>query len=106
MADARFPLVFDDVMIKQLKKAAKNNQVKQILTKMLDKIEETGPTAGELLDSKLFIYEIKSKHSPIRLYFKHNISSNEIYIFEYEMKTSEKEQQKTIDKIRKKASES
>ncbi len=105
MSAATFKLVFDDVMVKQLKKAAKNNQVKQILTKMLDKVEEIGPDAGKLLDSKLFIYEVKSKHPPIRLYFKHNLSTNEIYVFEYEAKTSEKEQQKTIDKIRIKASE-
>lgn len=105
MSTASFSLVFDDIMVKQLKKAAKNNHVKQILTKMLDKIEEAGPAAGKLLDSKLFIYEMKSHHPPIRLYFKHNISSNEIYVFEYEMKTSEKEQQKTIDKIRGKVSE-
>lgn len=105
MADAHYTLVFDNVMIKQLKKAAKNNQVKQILTKMLDKIEEAGHAAGKLLDSRLFIYETKSIHPPIRLYFKHNIATNEIYVFEYEMKTSEKEQQKTIDKIRKKVSE-
>ena len=105
MGDARFRLVFDDVMVKQLKKAAKNSSVKQILTKMLDKIEETGPAAGKLVDSKLFIYEIKSKHPPIRLYFKHNLATNELYVFEYEMKTSESKQQKTIDKIRGKSSE-
>lgn len=105
MSDARFPLVFDEVMVKQLKKAAKNGSVKRILSKMLDRIEETGTAAGRLVDSKLFIYEMKSHHPPIRLYFKHNISSNEIYVFEYEMKTSEKEQQKTIDKIRGKISE-
>ncbi len=93
-------------MVKQLRKAAKNNQIKQILTKMLDKVEESGPDAGKLLDSKLFIYEIKSMHPPIRLYFKHNLSTAEIYVFEFEMKTSEAEQQKTIDRIRKKASES
>ena len=105
MNNVMFKLVFDDIMVKQLKKAAKNNQVKQILTKMLDKIEEIGQSAGKLLDSKLFIYEVKSKHPLIRFYFKHNLSTNEIYVFEYEAKTSEKEQQKTIDKIREKASE-
>ena len=106
MDNSPFPLVFDEVMIKQLKKEARNNQVKQILTRMLDKIETLGPTAGKLLDARLHIYETRSKHPPIRLYFKHNLSTNEIYVFEFEMKTSGKEQQKTIDKIRKKASES
>ena len=100
-----YHLVFDEVMIKQLKKVAKNKSVKEILTKMLDKIEERGPNVGELLDSKLSIYEVKNKHPPIRLYFKHNVD-NEIYIFEFEMKTSKEKQQKTINKIRKKVLES
>lgn len=101
-----YKLIFDDVIIKQLKKIAKNNHVKNIITKMLDRLELLGPLAGKLLDSKLFIYEIKNKHPPIRLYFKHNENTNEIYVFEFEMKTSEKEQQRTIDKIKKKALES
>ena len=101
-----FNLVFDDIILKQLQKAAKNQAVKQILIKMLDKIEILGPNAGKLLDSKLFIYETKNKHPPIRLYFKYNLINNEIYIFEYEMKTSKKEQNKTLNRIRKKASES
>ena len=106
MTESRFHLVFDDVMVKQLRKAAKNNQIKQILTKMLDKLEEFGPDAGKLIDSKLFIYEMKSMHPPIRLYFKHNLSTDETYVFEFEMKTSKTEQQKTIDKIREKVLES
>ncbi len=88
-------------MIKQLQKAAKNKHIKQILIKMLDKIEERGPLAGKLLDSKLFIYEIKSKHPPIRLYFKHSFKTNEIYIFEYGIKTNEMKQKNTIENIRK-----
>ena len=52
------------------------------------------------------MYEMKIKHPPIRLYFKHRLDSNEIYVFEFEMKTSKSKQQKTIDKLRKKASES
>ena len=100
---ANFPLVFDDVMIKQLQRAAKNQQLKEILSTMLDELEEKGPQAGKLLDSHLFIYEIKNKHPPIRLYFKHQLQTNEIYVFEYEMKTSEDKQQRTIEKIRLKA---
>ena len=46
-----YTLVFDDVMIKQLKKVAKNNHIKEILIKMLDKLELSGPSTGELLDS-------------------------------------------------------
>ena len=99
-----YTLIFDDVMIKQLKKAAKNQHIKEILTKMLDKLEFSGPDAGELLDSQLSLYEIKIKHPPIRLYYKHNKSTNEIYVFEFEMKTSPEKQEATIKKLKQKAS--
>src|SRR3989338_10739501 len=100
--ETHFTLVFDDVMIKQLKKAAKNQHIKEILTKMLDKLELSGPNAGELLDPQLFLYEVKIKHPPIRLYFKHNRATNEIYVFEFEMKTSPEKQKATIIKLKKK----
>jgi len=96
----KYSLVFDEIIIKQLKKEAKNNNIKQILSKMFDKLEIVGPYAGELLDSKLFIYEVKNKHPPIRLYFKHKKETDEIYVFEFEMKTSEEKQQRTIEKIK------
>ena len=99
-----YNLVFDDVMVKQLKKAAKNQHIKEILTKMLDKLELSGPDAGELLDSQLSLYEVKIKHPPIRLYYKHNKSTNEIYVFEFEMKTSPEKQEATIKKLKQKAS--
>lgn len=103
--EKKYPLVFDEVMLKQLKKAAKSQQIKGILTTMLDKIELLGPLSGKLLDSQLFLYEIKTKHPPIRLYFKHIKSTNEIHVFEYELKTSGEKQQKTISKLRRKALE-
>src|SRR3989338_9087987 len=93
-------LVFDEVMAKQLKRAAKNQHIRSILSKMFDKLEIVGPLAGELLDSKLFIYELKNKHPPIRLYFKHNVQTNEIYVFEFEMKTSQETQSRTIAKLK------
>ncbi len=102
--ETRYTLVFDDVMVKQLKKAAKNQHIKEILTKILDKLELSGPDTGELLDSQLGIYEVKIKHPPIRLYFKHNKPTNEIYVFEFEMKTSPEKQKTTIIKIKRKAS--
>ncbi len=94
-----FELVFDKVILKQLKKAGKNKFLRNILSKILDRIEEIGPDAGKLIDSQLHIYEIKLKHPPIRLYYRHKFP-NEIYVFEYEMKTSEKKQKLTIEKIR------
>ena len=101
--EKHYALIFDEVMVTQLKKVAKNQHIKNILTKMLDKLENFGPNAGELLDSQLFIYEAKNKHPPIRLYFKHNKQTDEIYVFEFEMKTSPEKQQSTIRKIKQKA---
>ncbi|MDO8643109.1 MAG: hypothetical protein Q7R76_06045 [Candidatus Woesearchaeota archaeon] len=98
-----YTLVFDEVMKKQLVKAAKNQQLKEMLTAMFDEIEQKGPDAGVLVDSHLFIYEMKSKHPPVRLYFKHHLATNEMYVFEFEMKTSPKKQKKTINKLRFKA---
>lgn len=70
---------------------------------MLDKIEDLGPRAGNLLDSKINIYEVKSKRPPIRLYFKHVKNSDQIYVFEYELKTSTTKQRATIKKIKEKS---
>ena len=101
----RFTLVFDEVMVKQLKKVAKNQNIKHILTKFFDKLELLGPDAGNLLDPQLAMYEIKSKHPPVRLYYKHKKETDEIYVFEFEMKTSEEKQKKTIGKLRHKATD-
>ena len=98
-----FTLVFDDVIVRQLRKIAKNKPIKNILSKMFDRLEETGPQTGKLLDPHLLIYELKNMHPPIRLYFKHNVKTNEIYVFEFEIKTSQTKQAWTIDKIRKKS---
>src|SRR3989344_1423622 len=57
---ARYNLVFDEIILKQLKDLSKNKGLKEIISKILDKIEELGPNAGNLLDSKLHIYEMKN----------------------------------------------
>ncbi len=98
--EKEYVLVFDEVIIKQLQEAGKNNSIRSILKKMLDKLELIGPFAGKLLDPRIQLYEIKNKKPPLRLYFKHNKTTNEIYVFEFEMKTSEKKQKKTISKIK------
>ena len=95
-----YKLIFDEVMIKQLKKIGKKTDLKNIVSTMLDKIEALGPDAGDLLDSRLKIYEMKMMHPPLRLYYKIVESKKEAYVFEYEMKTSEGKQQRTIDYIR------
>jgi hypothetical protein len=99
----RYTLVFDEEIIKQLKKAGKDQKIREILSKMMNKIEMVGPSLAKLIDSQLYIYEMKTKHPPIRMYFKHKIETNEIYLFEYEMKTSEKKQKDTINRIKRKA---
>lgn len=66
---------------------------------MFDKIEEVGLNAGKLLDAQLHLYELKNKHPPLRLYFK-QINQEEILLFEYEIKTSEKKQNQTIAKLK------
>jgi len=95
-----YKLVFDAVIIKQLKKLAKDKPTKQTVSKMLDKIEELGPIAGKILDSQLHIYEVKANRPPIRLYYKVSENPKEAYIFEYEMKTSQERQNTTIQRIR------
>ena len=87
-------------MIKQLRLLGRNMGLKNILSKMLDKIELLGPRAGNLLDVSMGIYEIKAKRPPIRLYFQYKRGDNEIYIFEYQMKKSLKKQQNLIEKLR------
>ncbi|MBN2421349.1 hypothetical protein JXB27_03670 [Candidatus Woesearchaeota archaeon] len=104
--EKNYVLVFDEVIVKQLKKAAKNGNIKEILIKMFDKLELIGPNAGELIDSQLFIYEIKAKHPPIRLYYVPSKTINEIKIFEFEMKTSPEKQNRTINMLRKRLSKS
>ncbi|MEK6952621.1 MAG: hypothetical protein AABX29_06415 [Nanoarchaeota archaeon] len=97
---SNYNLVFDGVILKQLKKLEKDARTKEIVSKILDRIEEVGPDAGNLIDSRLKIYKVKRKHPPIRLYYKIIEEKKEAYIFEYEMKTSHGKQQDTIDKIR------
>ena len=101
--EKKYVLVFDEVITKQLKKAAKDIHIKNILKNMLNKLELLGPYAGQLLDSHLQLHEVKNKQPPIRLYYKYNKNNEEIYVFEYEMKTSPKKQKKTISRIRLKA---
>lgn len=98
----KYKLVFDDVILKQLKQAGKNLQLRNLLSKIFDRLEEQGPSFGKLLDSHLFIYEIKLKSPPLRLYYKHNKITDELYVFEYEMKTSKEKQQKTINRLKSK----
>lgn len=99
----KYGLIFDEEILKHLKKIANKNDIKKVVSNILDKIECMGGDAGKLIDSKLFIYEIKMKNPPLRIYYKIINDKKEAYIFEFEMKTGKKKQQKTIDKIKDKA---
>lgn len=96
----RYKLIFDEVMIRQLRRLGTNRGVRDVLSKMLDKIEELGPRAGKLLDVGLGIFEVKVKRPSIRLYYRCLRGSDEIYVFEYEVKRSSRRQQGVIDRIR------
>ncbi|HLC36230.1 MAG TPA: hypothetical protein VJK05_01310 [archaeon] len=100
--DEKYLLVFDEVILKQLKKLSKDKTVKLILTKMFDRIEEIGESAGKLLDNRLSLYEMKAMRPPIRLYYEINKVLKKAYIFEFEMKTNQKKQSNTISKLKNK----
>lgn len=100
-----YELIFDEVIFKQLKKLENKSDIKKHLSNMFDKIEYLGPNAGKLIDSKLFLYEIKSKNPPLRLYFKIINQKSQAYIFEFEMKYNNLNQNKTINKIKKKTNQ-
>ncbi|MBS3125345.1 hypothetical protein J4211_03785 [Candidatus Woesearchaeota archaeon] len=96
----RFTLIFDEVMREQLTKLAETDSLRILLSKLFDRMESLGPRAGKLVDSQLFLYEMKAKSPPLRLYYRHVKETDELWVFEYEMKTSEKKQKKTIGKLK------
>ena len=102
--NTNYKIVFDKAILNQIKKLGKQPLLRDLLTKIFDRIETYGPNAGELLDSRLHIYEIKNMRPPIRLYFRIIESKKEAYVFEYEVKTSQQKQSKTIQKIKQKIS--
>jgi hypothetical protein len=95
----RHKILFDDYFLKQISKT-KNNNIKNIISNLLDKLEVLGPLAGKLLDSKLQFYELKNKKPAIRIYFKVSPNKNIILIGGFEIKKSKGRQNKTIDRIK------
>ena len=93
-----FLTVFDQIVKERLEKIIQKTGFKNIIQSWLDDLEVKGPDAGKLLDNHVWLYEMKSKRPPLRLYFYHQKSTNKIIIFEIEMKTNK--QQKTINKLR------
>ena len=99
-----FNVVFDEVVKIKLEKSISKSEFRDIIKQWLDKLEDQGPAAGKLLDNHIWLYELKNKHPPLRLYFHHHKSTNKIIIFEIEMKTSKQKQQGTITRLFKKSS--
>ena len=95
-------VVFDEYVRIKLQKAISKSGYKKIIKNWLDLLEQNGSSAGKLLDNHVWLYEIKNKHPPLRLYFYHQKTTEKIIIFELEIKTSKLKQKKTIEKIRKK----
>lgn len=90
----KYQLIFDKVILKQLKKAGKTKKIRDILSKMIDRIELLGPQTGKLLDAKLRLYEMKNEKPSIRLYYKPY--NGKVLLFEFEMKKSENRQELLI----------
>jgi hypothetical protein len=99
-----YEVIFDEVVKVKLQKAITKSDYKEIITNWLNELEVEGPDAGKLIDNHVWLYEMKNKHPPLRLYFYHQQSTGKIIIFECEMKTSEKKQKKTIGTLRYKIS--
>lgn len=98
MEKPRYKLVFDEVVKAKLEKILAEGSYREIIKQWFDRLETIGPNAGKLLDNHTWLYEMKSKHPPLRLYFYHQKSGNKIVLFEIELKTSEKKQQNIINK--------
>lgn len=97
--EKKYSLVFDEVMKRKLEKAITKSSYRDMIKQWLDELEKQGPNAGKLLDNHTWLYELKSKHPPLRLYYHYSKSTDKIILFELEMKTSEKKQQDTINKL-------
>lgn len=99
MADSYTVLLKEDVL-KNINK--ENNDIKNLIKIYLKKIEILGPYAGKIISNKYSLFEIKLKRPPLRIYYQ--INQKEVWILEYEMKTSSKKQKETINKLKKKLS--
>ena len=100
MSEKRFTVTFDEHVKETMEKALVKGNAREIIKHWLDRLEEKGPDAGKLLDSHFWIYEMKNKHPPLRLYYHYQHFPEKIIIFELDMKTSEQKQNITITKIR------
>ena len=96
----KYRLIFGKSILKKLKKIENKSDIKNLVSKMLDKIEEKGPDAGKLLDLVVNLYEIKSKNPPLRLYFEIIFEGKNAEIIDFKMKRSQDKQNLLIKKIK------
>lgn len=97
---AKYLVVFDEVVRDKMLAALADASYKSIIKKWLDLLESHGTNAGKLLDNHVWLYELKCKKPPLRLYYHVQKATGRIIIFELEMKTDDKKQKKTIGKLR------
>lgn len=97
---AEYEVSYDPKFEKQFDKISKNKHLVDLLSKLIKRIRLLGPDAGKLIDAKMSIYEIKMKRPPLRLYFWYRLALQDIYIIEYQLKTSKDAQRKVIDNIK------
>lgn len=76
--------------------ARSNGNLYNRIRKLSKKLEEAGVAAGQLLDTEVWLYELKSKRPPIRLYYTASKTGNPVFLIGYELKKDSQQQQKTI----------
>ena len=96
----KYEIIFSDKIFRKLKKYKNKKDIQKILSKMFNKIETKGPSAGKLLDLKLSLYEIKNKKPPLRLYFEVIFKDRKAEIIDFQMKTSKDNQNRFIELIK------
>ena len=79
--EKRYEVVFDEVVKVRLQKVIVESEYRDIIKGWLDDLEAGGPASGKLLDNHIWLYEMKSKRPPLRLYFYHQQSTGKIIIF-------------------------
>ncbi len=64
----KYLVVFDEEVKKNLQKLILESSSQDLIRRWLDELEKIGPAAGKLLDNHFWLYEMKNKHPPLRLY--------------------------------------
>jgi mRNA-degrading endonuclease RelE of RelBE toxin-antitoxin system len=98
--EKRYKLVFDAPIKAKLDHILLKSSYKELIRKWFDELEKEGSKAGKLLDNHTWLYELKNKKPPLRLYYHYQESTGKVILFDIEMKTSEKKQNKLIRKLK------